>query len=114
MNKMQSTLLVAHLSLKETCNIIDNDVWERSGFGRLITFYFVLNDVGRSVFSLFCRLLLNTWSVLIPIETNDKLSFSNKWFDKYTSSINILPRCVVHDSSYINYCPLITSSLGNR
>ena len=90
MNKMQSTLLVAHLSLKETCNIIDNDVWERSGFGRLITFYFVLNDVGRSVFSLFCRLLLNTWSVLIPIETNEKLSFSNKWFDKYTSSINIL------------------------
>ena len=30
-----------------------------------------------------------------------------------TSSVNILPRCVIHDSSYINYCPLVTSSLGN-
>ena len=49
MNKIQSTLLVFHLSLKETCNIIENDVWERVGFGRLITFYFVPNDVGRTV-----------------------------------------------------------------
>ena len=73
MDKIQSTLLVFHLSLKETCNIIENDVWERLGFGRLITFYFVPNDVGRTVFSLFCRLLLNTWSILIRIETNDKL-----------------------------------------
>ena len=54
---MQSVVIGVPLSLKEMCNIIENDVWKRLGFS--VSYYPVLNNVTRSMSSFVYRLLLN-------------------------------------------------------
>ena len=58
-NNMQSTVLDVPLFSKDTCNIIENDIWKLLGFSRSVSHYPVLNNVTRSVLSLIYRLLLN-------------------------------------------------------
>ena len=85
MNKTESALLVAHLSLKETRNIIDNDVWERLGFGRLITLF-------RSErCSKDCVVfVLKTSQHLVNFDPHrNKLLFSNKWFYIYICQLDV-------------------------
>ena len=81
---MQSTKLDVPLSSKEMCNIIENDMWNRLGFSRSISYCPVLNNGTMSESSLVQNLLLNVMKTKISKDAmcicKEKMTVSHMLF----------------------------------